>query len=235
MIRPVMQRLLVLAAAIAPLASQAHHVWLEQDADGARLYFGEFADNVRESSPGPLDKFLKPQARVLDARGEAREVAATREANGIVIAGRAGPGEALIAQEAGYPAFEKKEGDQVVSRGLWMPAARWVNSFDVQAPRLTLDVLPAGKAGVFIVTFKGRPLPQAQVEVVAESGWSRGVTTDKEGRLQVSLPWQGLYALEVRHTDQSGAERDGQRYDTASYVTTLSFRLAQGLPSPRRP
>lgn len=235
MFRPVIHRLLVLATALVPLAAQAHHVWLEQDTRGARLYFGEFGDNLRESSPGALDKFTKPQARLIDARGEARELSATREAGGIAIAGRAGPGEALVAQESGYPAFDRKEGDKVVGRGIWVPAARWINGFDAQPARLTLDVVPTGKPGEFAVSWKGQPLSDAKVEVVAESGWSRGVTADKDGRFTVALPWQGLYAVEVRHTDRSGAERDGQRYDTASYVTTLSFRLEQGLPSPRRP
>lgn len=47
------------------LAAQAHHVWLEQDAQGATLYFGEFGGNLREASPGLLDKFPGPVARRL--------------------------------------------------------------------------------------------------------------------------------------------------------------------------
>ena len=45
-------------AAAAPAA--AHQIWLEQDARAARLYFGEFGDNLREASPGLLDKFGLP-------------------------------------------------------------------------------------------------------------------------------------------------------------------------------
>jgi hypothetical protein len=29
-------------------SAQAHHVWLEQDAQGAKLYFGEFGENLLE-------------------------------------------------------------------------------------------------------------------------------------------------------------------------------------------
>jgi hypothetical protein len=48
---------------IAPwFAAQAHHVWLEPDADAATLYFGEFGGNLRETSPGLLDKFVKVTA-----------------------------------------------------------------------------------------------------------------------------------------------------------------------------
>ena len=38
--------------------AQAHQVWLENDGGQAQLFFGEFNDNLRETSPGALDKFL---------------------------------------------------------------------------------------------------------------------------------------------------------------------------------
>jgi len=221
--------------AALPATAAAHHVWLEQDAQGARLHFGEFADNLREGSPGLLDKFGKPRAQIVNARGEAREVALRKQALAFALAATAGAGESLLAEEAGYPAFEKKEGDGVVGRSVWTPAARWVPDLGARAPRLTLDLVPTGSAGEFAVHYKGQPLPEAPVEVIAPSGWSREARTDKQGRFSIVLPWQGLYALEVKHTDRAGGERDGQRHDVAMFVTTLSFSLAQGLPSPPPP
>ena len=57
----------LLMAAIAALSfagsASAHHLWLEADGQGARLYFGEFDENLREASPGLLDR-LKPEAKV---------------------------------------------------------------------------------------------------------------------------------------------------------------------------
>ena len=41
----------------------AHHVWIEQEGNQATLYFGEFADNLREVSPGRLDRFVKPSVQ----------------------------------------------------------------------------------------------------------------------------------------------------------------------------
>lgn len=227
---------LALGALLSAGTAQAHQVWLEQDAQGARLYFGEFGDNLRETSPGLLDKFVKPTARAVDAKGAEREIALAKQSGAFHLAAKAARGESLIAQEASYPAFEKKEGDKVVSRSIWTPAARWVGDFQAQAPKLTLDVVPAGKAGEFAVFYKGQPLPDAKVEVVTPSGWARTVHAGKDGRISVALPWKGTYALEVHHTDKSGAERDGVKADTASFVTTLTLALDEGLaPLPAAP
>ena len=52
-------RSVLLAVALLCLAgsASAHHLWLEADGQGARLYFGEFDENLREASPGLLDRF----------------------------------------------------------------------------------------------------------------------------------------------------------------------------------
>ena len=57
----------LVAAVLAAGAAQAHHVWLEQDAAGATLYFGEYGENLRETTPGYLDKFVAPTARRVSA------------------------------------------------------------------------------------------------------------------------------------------------------------------------
>ncbi|OYU27560.1 MAG: cobalt ABC transporter substrate-binding protein [Burkholderiales bacterium PBB2] len=224
--------------AFTALQSQAHQIWIEQDASGARVHLGEFADNLRESSPGMLDKFNQLSARVVTAQGE-RAVELSKQANAFALAARASTGESLIAQELGYPSWERKQGEKI-ERHVWLPAARWVGDLAARQPSLSLDLVPTGKANEFQVFFKGQPLPEAKVEVVAASGWSRAVQADTTGRLSITLPWKSAYALEVKHTDHSGGERAGQKFDVGQYVTTLSFSLAQGLaplplPAPGTP
>lgn len=213
--------------AFTALQSQAHQIWIEQDASGARVHLGEFADNLRETSPGMLDKFNQLSARVVTAQGE-RAVELSKQANAFALAARASTDESLIAQELGYPSWEHKQGEKT-ERHVWLPAARWVGDLAARQPSLSLDLVPTGKANEFQVFFKGQPLPEAKVEVVAASGWSRAVQADTTGRLSITLPWKSAYALEVKHTDRSGGERAGQKFDVGQYVTTLSFSLAQGL------
>ncbi len=223
-----------LCAALALGAAQAHHVWIEQDGQAAKLYFGEFGDNKREASPGLLDRFVQPVAQRVAAAGAA--VAEVRKtADGFAIAARAGQGESLVAEEPAYPVSERKEGERTV-RGIYVPAARLVTDFAAQPPRLTLDLVPTGRSSVdgaeFQAFYKGQPLPKAKVEVINVAGWSQAHQTDEAGKFSVRLPWRGTYVLEMSHRDTAGGQRaNGDKWDRASYVTSLTVLQADGLPA----
>jgi len=219
---------LLCSAALAGTA-QAHQVWLEQTPATAQLYFGEFNENLREVSPGLLDRFVQPTATLVTARGE-QPLKADKAANGFVLSARAGAGESIVAQDAGYPVRERKEGDKVI-RTAWTPAARLLGagSTAALAPRLALDIVPTGRAGEYQVVYAGRPLPKAKVGVAVQSGWGRELHTDDQGIVRLAQPWQGTYVLEVHHVDKTPGERNGKPYDIASYVTTLSLTQTDGL------
>lgn len=214
-------------------ASHAHQVWIEQDAEGAKLYFGEFHENLREVSPGYLDKFAHPIATHLSGSTE-RPVKIAKKTNAFEIAAHTNAGETLVAQDTHYPVYDRKESGQPV-RTAWTPAARWLSGFAAQPPRLTLDIVPTGAAGEFRVYFRGQSLPEAKVEVSAASGWGRELKTDKEGSFKLSLPWKGVYAILVRHNESMAGERDGEKYAAASYATTTTFSLNEGLTPPAPP
>lgn len=224
----------LLSALLLAGGAQAHQVWLEQTDQAATLYFGEFGDNLRETSPGLLDKFAQPSATLLTANGE-KPLKLDRTANAFLLSGRAAQGESIVAEEANYPVIENKKGD-VVTRMIWTPAARYVGTLSAHAPKLTLDLVPTGKAGEFKVFYQGKPLPKAKVGAVVQSGWMKEAYSNEQGIVQFSLPWKGLYVLEVHHTDKTAGERRGKPYDTASYVTTLSLVQADGVdPLPAGP
>jgi uncharacterized GH25 family protein len=223
--------LIALAIAAATFATHAHQVWLEQDAQGAKLYFGEFGENLREASPGLLDKFVKPVGQKLSARG-AEPLQVNKTANGFALAGRAARGESLVAEEPAYPISERKQGDKL-TRSLYVPAARLVTDLAKQDPKLTLDLVPTGQntqGGAELQAFyKGQPLAKAKVAVVTASGWAQEHHTDEAGKLNVSLPWQGTYVLELSHTDTAGGERGAEKWDRGAYVTSLTLVQGEGL------
>ena len=66
---PLLATLIACASLTAVTSAHAHQVWLENAGGQARLHFGEFNENLRESSPGALDKFLGAPA--LDQRSAA--------------------------------------------------------------------------------------------------------------------------------------------------------------------
>jgi uncharacterized GH25 family protein len=236
---------LALASAIAaavllgPAPAAAHQIWLEQDRSGAKLYFGEFAQNVRETSPGYLDKFPAPTGIHLTAKGE-QALTLSKTASSFAIPAQVKKGETLIAQEPNYPVIERKAGDKT-TRTFWSPAARYIADFSAQPAKLTLDIVPTGKTGEFQVTFRGQPLPKAEIAIAAMSGWGQEGHTDAQGRISFPLPWKGAYLVSLRHVDNTPGQRPAaagkpeEKYDVASFTTTLSFVTPSGLPSPPAP
>ena len=212
-------------------AAQAHQVWLEQDGKEAKLYFGEFGENLRETSPGLLDKFVKPTGQKISSKGS-ESLALSKTTNGFALAGRAARGESLVAEEATYPVSERKQGDKV-TRSLYQPAARLVTDHAQQQAVLMLDLVPTGKGKdgrvEVQVFYKSQPLPKAKVLVVTASGWAQEHHTDAEGKLSLNLPWAGTYVLELSHADATGGERAGEKYDRANYVTSLTLEQSAGL------
>lgn len=207
--------------------ANAHQVWIEQDGSKATLQFGEFGDNLRETSPGLLDKFVAPTAKLIGKKGE-QSLTMNKTPNGFVLSGTAAQGESLVAEEASYPVIESKH-DGKSSRLIWTPAARYITDFAEQQPKLTFDIVPTGKPGQFKVVYKGQPVSKVKIAAVIPSGWSKEATTDEQGMVSFEMPWRGEYVLEGHYNDKTAGQRDGKSYDTASFVTSLSFTLPDGI------
>jgi hypothetical protein len=220
------------AALLWTTAASAHHLWLEVDGTGAKLYFGEFDENLREASPGLLDRFKPmPEAKVVGASG-AQPLKVEKTANAFVLSGTVGKGDSIVAEQA--QVNERKQADKV-TRILGNLSARWIPDFTERAPVLTLDVVPTGKPGSFKVVYDGKPLPKAKLELKAESGWARELRTDEEGTFTAALPWRGAYAIEIEHLDAKGGGEGAGAHERKRFVTTLSFRVTEGLEGPPAP
>lgn len=223
----------LLGTAIVSGSASAHQIWLEQNGQAAHVYFGEFGDNLREASPGQLDKFSIGQVTWISARGS-KPLQASKQAGAFALNGKVAPGESIIVEERNYPSWEEKK-DGKATRTVWIPAARLVADSKAQAAALTLDLVPTGKAGQFQVSYKGKPLAEAKVNAVVQSGWAKEAYSDAQGLVSFPLPWKGTYVLEVQHTDKTAGQRGDEHYDKAMYVTTLSLVQPQGaapLPAP---
>lgn len=213
-------------------AASAHHLWLEVDGQGARIYFGEFGENLREASPGSLDR-LQPQAKVVSPAGE-RPLAVEKKANAFAASGKIDAADSVIAEDARYPVFVRTR-DGVTTRSIYWPAARFVPDRTPRQPVLALDVVPAG-GDKFVVSFNGKPLGKAKVAVVTPSGWGREIYTGEDGSFEVGLPWRGPYVFEVQHADKTPGKRGDDAYDQVNYVTSLTVVQPQGIePLPPPP
>lgn len=226
---------LLTLGSLTAASAQAHQIWLEQapGAEGATLNFGEFGDNLRETSPGLLDKLGRPMATLLSPRGE-RQQALTKKPHGFVLPFQAAQGESIVAEDALYPLYAMPQvGPQ--AKGWYVPAARLVTQWTAQPPRLTFDLVTTGTPGELKVVFKGQALAKVKVNLVTASGWAKEARSDEQGLVKFDLPWRGTYVAEASHSDKTPGERTGlqgpEKYDAASYVTTLTYVQADGLPA----
>lgn len=217
----------------------AHQIWIEQpDGQNAVIRFGEFGENLRETSPGLLDGFGKPTATLISRNGE-RTVDATKSASGFTVPFKAAEGETIVADDAVYPLRKIKQGDKEFT-SWFRPSARYATSFAALEPKLTLDIVPTGQAGKFKLFFRGKPLPKTKVTIVVPSGWAKDALTDDQGAVSFGLPWKGNYVLEASYIDRTPGERPNangpEKYDGIYNSTTLHIRKPDGVvPLPPGP
>jgi hypothetical protein len=224
---------ILIAGTFACLATgaSAHQVWLEADGPSVQLRYGEFGENLRETSPGLLDR-IEPVARSLSQTGE-RTLTVTKGADGFTLGGEIAADDSIVAEDSRFPIIVRTR-NGTTTRSLWWPAARYVTDRSAVKPVLALDVVPTGE-NRFQVVFKGKPLAKAKVEVIAAFGWSKELATADDGSFEIELPWRGAYAIEVQHTDRSAGKRGDETYDVASYVTTLTLARTRGVEMPSLP
>ncbi len=226
----------VAASVFAVQPASAHHLWIEADDGGAKIFFGEFGENLREASPGTLDK-MEPKARLVTPAGE-RPLDIRKTADGFAVPGKPGAGDSIVAEDTRYPVYVGTR-DGKTTRSIYWPAARLVGDRTPRAGVLDLDVVPVA-GDKFQVIFKGKPLPKAKVEVITPSGWGREAHTGEDGSFAVALPWRGVYVFEVHHNDRTPGKRGDDAYDVMNYVTSLTVVQPQGLeplpaPPPAKP
>lgn len=211
------------------LPAQAHQIWIEQaEGQNAVVRFGEFGENLREASPGLLDKFGKVTAALVAAKGE-QKADATKTADGFTLPFSASGGDSIVAEDANYPLYTWKQQDKEI-RNWFYPAARFVTGSAAQQPKLVLDLVPTGQPGQFRLVFKDQPKPKTKVTLSTQSGWAKEEHTDAQGLVSFEMPWKGTYVAEVSVNDKTPGERAGEKYDAVSYATTVTFVQADGLP-----
>lgn len=231
---PLLAALLACAALTAANSAHAHQVWLENAGGQARLHFGEFNENLRETSPGRLDQFKGvPLLEQQRPGATAQRVEGQLGKDAFVYATTGAPGTLLAV--AAYPLIDRSK--RSLPAMFWQPSARWVAGLThAVAPTAPLDLVPTGKPGELKAIYKGAPLPKAKVQLAAPSGWTREAETGEDGTVRFVTPWKGQYVAEVKHSDKTeGATAQGEKYGEASYVTTLTFVQADGMASPALP
>jgi uncharacterized GH25 family protein len=208
-------------AAVAILGSllsfnaAAHALWLENDKGetaASKLYFGEYAEDKRETSPGKLDNIVEPLVVVIDAIGAEKLVDASRENNYFAIPGG---GATVLAQALKQPIREPQgENPAPVQR-------RFLYARLGNGGSLPLDIHNSNN--VLRLSFQGKPVPKAEVVVIAPNGWEKHLRTDEKGEAALTVLEPGLYVVEAKHELINPGNFEGKAYAVESHKVTLSI------------
>lgn len=216
----VLRTLFVACSVSVAIQAQAHYVWLEYHDGALGLHFGEYESGVFERSPGRLDDIGTPALR----QGE--EPPTEGQAGTDVWAYRRTGAGPVVAEVYGHPVRDWRAHGIGVVKPVYF--ARLSETPATEAPLTTLDVVPAGKPGEFIVYFRQAPLSGSAVTLHAPNGWSREGKTDQRGRIRFSLPWRGQYILEATHRQSGQGQDNGVEYEAIRYRATLSYLHDRG-------
>ena len=217
---------LLLASVCCSGVASAHGLWIEQTGKTKTLFYGEPAGPKKETFPGKLENIKAPQATAVLKDGARQEAKVTRGANGFDL-GVSAPSQSMLAMET---TLEVKDGSKS-EMGQFKPMyyARFAAAPLVAAkPELKLDVTPTATAGRFTVSFDGRPLKAAAVDLIAPNTWVKSFKTDEQGQIQVQTPWRGQYVIEVIHFDKTPGEYQGKKFEGARHRTMLTFAQPVG-------
>lgn len=198
------------------LDAAAHALWLERDAAATRLYFGEYAENLRESSPGRLDSIIEPRVTMVNAKGVEKPVEVRRENNYFAIpAGNEAEDGAVLVQ-ALKQSIREPQG-QIPSPTY----RRFLYARLGSGGSLPLDIQESGNT--LRLTYLGKPVPKAEIVVIAPNGWEKHLQTDEKGEATYSLLEPGLYVIEAKYEMHKPGEFEGKAYAVESHKVTRSL------------
>lgn len=220
--------LVVMACSFASLrTANAHYLWIERSGTNAQLLFGEYEESARERSPGRLDEIPAPRAQQVTNKPATMPALLQKQATGFAFPALDADTQALLAKEPAVPVKDWRKAGIGIVKPLFY--ARHQSRFDPQAePTLTLDILPAKDEGCFHVYFRGKPLPKAEVKIVASNTWAQESRTNDNGMVQLPLPWKGQYILQVIHLEPVAGSYEGQAYQARRHRATLTYVTASG-------
>ncbi|RFC37853.1 MAG: hypothetical protein DID92_2727743153 [Candidatus Nitrotoga sp. SPKER] len=205
--------LIILVAAMSSVFSlnaAAHMLWLEGDATASKLYFGEYGENLRETSPGKLDNIVTPMITIVDTAGAEKSVTANRSSNYYAIPG----GATVLVQALKQPIRTPQDKLAPVQRG-------FLYARQGKGGNLPLDIQQ--NANKLRLTFMGKPLAKAEITLIAPNGWEKPLHTDENGETSFSLLEPGLYVAEAKHKENHPGEFEGKAYSSENHTVTFSF------------
>lgn len=206
-------KIMALAALAAPIPAAAHEVWVERDASGpARIYLGEPNEAVPDAGDPEFPRLKAPKV----SQGTNKAVATVRRGNHIEAA-LPGGGDVRVQDDAIFDPWKSREGMQAVV--FYARAGR-----SEAAEALDFEFVPvAPSADRFSLRFRGQPVPDSHVTIIAPGYWQKTFTSDAKGEVEVPQKGDGRYLLSASHTENAEKKVGDVAVSSVIHTTTLTF------------
>ncbi len=217
--RPFFRSVLALLAAFSVGQVSAHSVWIETVEGKLVVRFGEVGEEY-EKSPGYLDKLQLPVA----VNGTKSAPVAVEKASEFFLLKDAALTEPTIVTTM-FPVMEKPATAEKPASARWPQFyARWQVAAAAVKTVSALDIVPAAEAGKATVYFKGKPLPEAKLELIQPDGEEVELKADSEGVVKFSSKGKGLHVLLLAgHSETVNGTHDGKNYTVVSHNASLAW------------
>jgi N-acetylneuraminic acid mutarotase len=228
--------LLVLAA----LSAEAHFIWIVPDkpADGQTIARVFLSEDLRPEGADFLDKIASTELFVRGADGKTATAKWTRGKDNFEVK-VPGAGPNVLGGSCRYGLFQRGEGEPFLlmyyPKVLLAPSPYGVPPFQDSWDQLPLEILPAkgGPAGTFRVLWKGKPLPGAEVVILAPGkDKTEEKKTGEDGTFALDAA-KGTYGVRVRYVEAKAGEHDGKKYKEVRHYATLVFEVPEYAPLSR--
>lgn len=212
--------LLALVLGLCPALASAHYLWIETDENGARIYFGEYNEDVREVAGGRLDERDALRGRAIKADGSSGPLSFTKQQDHFTASVEQ-VRWLLVEDDTNQVMDWTASGIGVVRPIFYARAA--AGPIAAAKSALKLDLIPDATDGHRVqVFFGGQPLPNAKVHVHAPNLWSQELTADENGRVTLATPWPGQYVIEVIHKERKPGQFKGRSYEAIRHRVTFT-------------
>lgn len=76
----------------------------------------------------------------------------------------------------------------------------------------------------FQVFYKNKPLPNQEIDAYVADHWTKKLTTDKDGKISLSLPWDTKYILETTIKEEVPGKFNGKEYEFIWHCATFCIK-----------
>jgi hypothetical protein len=199
-------------------SAPAHTVWIEPLEDKLVARFAE-PGNDFETSPGHLDSLTAPVAfRVIT--NAPLTIQSPKKADHFLLAG-AGRADAVCLESI----FTVRGGRKPHFYARWDSIDRTTDAASrINAPLLTLDIVPTGKSGEARAWFRGQPLAGVKATLRTPDGKEEELTADSEGFIRFKTKQAGQHLLTIaHHREPIAGFHAGRAYQQTSHNAALTW------------